>query len=227
MVTALPAHLRSERALAEYFDGIHLGAGGEGDVGLGVESVTVVRAVGGMKELLERRTRALRRLEVAWCRYVGNPVEVKGPNAVFGFDASKEVERIWDPVRENTTRDDVLGSPEVSPNGALEGRLIDFGNVENQQRRREQDEMDDEADLEARLLSPETRATIITNRPRPTIRPNWFARKVDALDWYAEQFRIADEDVKKRRRGKFRPTGVAFVTFDSLAAAVSHIASLG
>ena len=65
MVTALPPHLRSERALAEYFEGIKLGASGESE-GLSVESVTVVRAVGGMKELLERRTKTLRTLEVAW-----------------------------------------------------------------------------------------------------------------------------------------------------------------
>lgn len=224
MATLLPPHLRSERALAEYFEGIHIGVNGESG-SLGVESVSVVRAVGGMKELLERRTKALRTLEEAWCKWLGNPVPVEGPNAVFGYEAAKEVERILDPAgSESSTPLSANGGEEAEDEVATprESRLVDFeGRVSL-----EQQEMDDEADLEARLLSPSTRSVIIhPTRKRPTLRPRWFARKVDALDFYAEQFRIADDDVTRRRKGKFRPTGVAFVTFESLAAAVSPVAS--
>lgn len=125
MVSALPPHLRSERALAEYFEGIHIGL--EGDVGgLGVESVVVVRAVGGMKELLERRTRALRTLEKAWCDWLGNPVMNHGTNAVFGYESTKEVERILDPEGK--------GSGDSTPaaggsNGV--GRLVDLEEMEH------------------------------------------------------------------------------------------------
>ncbi|KPV72603.1 uncharacterized protein RHOBADRAFT_29756 [Rhodotorula graminis WP1] len=167
MVTSLPPHLRSERALADYFEGLQLGpastsSSSRGGGGLAVESVVVTRATGSMRELLERRTRALVTLEQAWAKYLGNP-------------------------------DD-----EEETDGA----------------RRDADD-----DLEARLLSPSRPTIVNPARKRPTLRPHWFAKKVDALDHYAEQFRRADEAVRKRRRGKFRPTGVAFVTFQTIAAA--------
>lgn len=195
MCTNLPPHLRSERALAEYFEGIHLGESGESG-GLGVESVTVTRAVGGMKELLEKRTKALRTLEEAWCKYLGNPVPVEGKKAVFGYDASIEVERIVQPGASpagTPTRD---RSPERRGG---EGRLVDVSEDGGHD-----EDLDDEADLEARLLTP-SRPTIINSaRQRPKLRPGWFRKKVDALDYYAEQFRLADEDVKRRRKGRFR-----------------------
>lgn len=211
MVTALPPHLRSERTLAEYFESIQMGVH-SGEAGLGVESVSVVRAVGGMKELLERRTKALRTLEVAWTKYLGNPVPVEGEHAVYGYVARQEVERIVDPE----------GTPLMTPqNGAAEGQLVDvqssppsspFLPASN-------------TDLEAALANATPKASrthiINPNRPRPTFRPTLLSKPVDALDYYAEEFRKADEEVKNRRKGKFRPTGVAFVTFESMASAVS------
>lgn len=161
--------------------------------------------------MLERRTRALRRLENAWAKYLGNPVPVEGKNAIFGYVPAEEVERIVDPV----TQDSDTESEDRVPTG----NLVDVEDNMSSTPGRNRLGTRDEDDLEARLLRP-SRATIINPlRSRPTLRPNWWG-KVDALDWYAEQFRLADEDVKRRRKGKFRPTGVAFVTFQSLAAAV-------
>lgn len=192
MCTNLPPHLRSERALAEYFESIHLGESGESG-GLGVESVTVTRAVGGMKELLEKRTKALRTLEAAWCKYLGNPVPVEGKNAVYGYDPTVEVERIVEPGASPPA------SPRAgSPERPAEGRLVDVDDG------REEDVMDDGADLEARLMTPSRPTIVNAARPRPKLRPGWFSKKVDALDYYAEQFRLADEDVKRRRKGRFR-----------------------
>lgn len=210
MVSRLPLHLRSERALAEYFEGLKFSSESEG---LGVESVNIVRAVGDMKELLEQRTERLRALEVAWSRYLGNPVPVEGPKAVFGYEATKEVERILEP---HSVDEHPVGSHDPDRgNGNGTGRLVDFGDDER-------DSLDeDERDLEARLLNPSRPHILNPSRARPQFRPTIFSKRVDALDWYAEQFRAADELVKKRRKGKFRPTGVAFVTFETLAAAVS------
>ncbi|KWU44595.1 DUF221-domain-containing protein, partial [Rhodotorula sp. JG-1b] len=160
MVTSLPPHLRSERALADYFEKRRSGSSAV-ESGLAVESVVVTRAIGSMRELLERRTRALTTLEEAWSKYLGNPVPVEGKKAM----------------------------------------------------------RDSDDDLEARLLSPARPSIVNPSRKRPRIRPHWFTTKVDALDYYAEQFRRADEAVRRRRKGKFRPTGVAFVTFQTMAAA--------
>lgn len=67
MVTDLPNHLRGERTLAVYFE----------NMGLAVESVSVCRDVGTLKELLDRRTNALLKLENAWVEYLGNPSSVE------------------------------------------------------------------------------------------------------------------------------------------------------
>ncbi|KAJ7083663.1 hypothetical protein B0H15DRAFT_850317 [Mycena belliarum] len=67
MVTNLPRSLQGERPLAEYFE----------NMGLSVESVTVCREVGSLKNLIDKRTTALLKLEAAWVDYVGNPSTVE------------------------------------------------------------------------------------------------------------------------------------------------------
>jgi hypothetical protein len=83
----------------------------------------------------------------------------------------------------------------------------------------QQQEVEVESILSARAFAASAPPKIITTKKRPTLRPHWFTKKVDALDYYAQEFRKADEAVRKRRMGKFRPTGTAFVTFQSLASA--------
>ncbi|TIB61736.1 hypothetical protein E3P78_02670 [Wallemia ichthyophaga] len=63
MIESLPLHLRDEKALTEYFDSISLQ----------VESVSLVKDVESLDELLSRRTKALLELEAEWCKYLGNP----------------------------------------------------------------------------------------------------------------------------------------------------------
>ncbi|KAM0746908.1 DUF221-domain-containing protein [Meredithblackwellia eburnea MCA 4105] len=217
MLTELPPHLRSERALAEYFEKLVVSSE-EGASGLGVESVTVVRAVGGMKELLERRTKALVVLEKAWAKWVGNPVPAEGKKAVFGYDPVVEVERIVEGPEGDV--EDATGEQQRRT-GTTEGTLVDLDEENVPNPLHSEGAREDEDDLEARLLAPSRPNIINPNKKRPTIRkPFWFyGKKVDALEYYAEEFRKADEVVKVRRRGKFRPTGVAFVTFESLAGA--------
>ncbi|KAF8955390.1 hypothetical protein BDZ97DRAFT_1674228 [Flammula alnicola] len=61
---------------------------------------------------------------------------------------------------------------------------------------------------------------VVPHRHRPTIRPGWFKPKVDALEYLEAQFKEADELVKKKRRlGKFKSTGAAFVTFEKMSSA--------
>lgn len=63
---------------------------------------------------------------------------------------------------------------------------------------------------------------VVPHRPRPTLRPSLFGRRVDALEWLEAKFREADEAVRRKRRlGKFDSTDVAFVTFEEMASAVS------
>ncbi|GAA5962187.1 hypothetical protein JCM8115_006622 [Rhodotorula mucilaginosa] len=229
MVTSLPPHLRSERALADYFESLQLGprapaadrSGSAAVVpGLAVESVVVTRAIGSMRELLERRTRALTTLEEAWSKYLGNPVPVEGKKAVFGYERDLEVEAILHgPVDAGPSAAGSNGGATSSTEPAT-ARLVDVDDEDHDHVGGDSTEMrDPDDDLEARLLSPARPSIVNPSRKRPRIRPHWFTKKVDALDYYTEQFRRADEAVRRRRKGKFRPTGVAFVTFQTMAAA--------
>ncbi|KAG8924084.1 hypothetical protein FRC02_010664 [Tulasnella sp. 418] len=61
---------------------------------------------------------------------------------------------------------------------------------------------------------------VVPQKPRPTLRPGWFKKKVDALEFLEARFRELDEQVKKRRRtGRFKATHVAFVTFETMSSA--------
>ncbi|OSD04375.1 DUF221-domain-containing protein [Trametes coccinea BRFM310] len=152
MITHLPPHLRSEPALAEYFE----------QMDLPVESVNICREVGSLRRLLDLRTEALLKLESAWVDYLGNPSQV---------------------------------APRTVANHPLED--TDTASIESQ---------------------PEQ--LVLPNRKRPTLRPGWFKRKVDAIEYYEQKFREADELVKKRRRsGRFKATHVAFVTFEKMSSA--------
>ncbi|KAJ6551627.1 hypothetical protein B0H19DRAFT_1158348 [Mycena capillaripes] len=60
---------------------------------------------------------------------------------------------------------------------------------------------------------------VVPHRKRPTIRPRWFAPKVDALEFLEARFKEIDEKVRKRRLAKFKATQVAFVTFEKMSSA--------
>lgn len=100
-----------------------------------------------------------------------------------------------------------VGNPstveEYDPEGSGGGPLVDVDVEGGQQGQQQQG---------SRLVVP--------HRPRPTLRPGWFKPKVDALEYLEARFKEADERVKKKRRlGKFRPTGAAFVTFEKMSSA--------
>jgi hypothetical protein len=63
-------------------------------------------------------------------------------------------------------------------------------------------------------------------RTRPTTRI-WYGRfnlrhrTVDAIDYYEEKLRRADENIKMLRKKDFEPCSLAFITLDSIAACVS------
>ncbi|KZP27711.1 DUF221-domain-containing protein [Athelia psychrophila] len=61
---------------------------------------------------------------------------------------------------------------------------------------------------------------VMPHHNRPTLRPGWFKRKVDALEYLEARFQEADEQVKKwRKSGKFRSSHAAFVTFEKMSSA--------
>lgn len=172
-----------------------------------VESVSVGRNVGSLQHLLEERTSKLMALETAWMKYVGNPVSKEALEAGYDRDfLTRQIIHDEDGREEGaergyTTRmsedDNVTGVSPVTP---------DLPEL-------------DENDLEAPLTGAQ-RHFEISNKPRPKHRTRILTNeKVDLLDHLARQYRIADEAVKRRRKGRFRPANIAFVTFEDLGSA--------
>jgi hypothetical protein len=64
-------------------------------------------------------------------------------------------------------------------------------------------------------------------RSRPTVRDGMLGitgKKVDAIEYYSEQFNYLDDIVMKARRlGRYPPSTVGFVTFENVISAVSQV----
>ena len=169
---------------------------------MAVESVSIARQVDELEELIAQRTAALETLERAWTKYLGNPVE-----HADGYSRDREVHAILDLDPDQTPTDSPRPDGTVSP---LERRrLIDHPTINVD-------------DGEAGVVLHQQFS--LPGRKRPTKRLGFLglpgcSKKVDALEHYAAEFRRADEAVRDRRRGRFRPTQVAFVTFEKLASA--------
>lgn len=87
-------------------------------------------------------------------------------------------------------------------------------------------EPEDEADhddVRSRLLANSQVQTAPYARPRPKAklrfgRFNLRTKEVDAIDYYDEKLRVADDKIRELRKKDFAPTPLAFVTMDSVAA---------
>ncbi|KAJ8128981.1 hypothetical protein O1611_g4649 [Lasiodiplodia mahajangana] len=87
----------------------------------------------------------------------------------------------------------------------------------------EQDEHEEHADENGRLLAGDSLRGLMGERERPKIRLRFGFlkmrnRKIDALDYYEEQLRQLDTKIQDARAKEYAPTETAFVTMDSIAA---------
>jgi hypothetical protein len=92
---------------------------------------------------------------------------------------------------------------------------------------RHQEEVQDDEDQH--LIQPNGNGEAHHTSPadvRPTTRI-WYggwrmrSKKIDAIDYYEEQLRRLDEQIKDARKKEYEPASLAFVTLDSIAACVS------
>ncbi|KAI9255766.1 hypothetical protein BDA99DRAFT_517557 [Phascolomyces articulosus] len=158
-------------------------------LGIGVvESVHIIRHVDRLMDCIKERAMYLRLLENAYTKYWGNPC--KDPM----YDADRllsEAERDppgLQPIEWDTFN--ATGLNNSNGSGANNRTLPSYGNhVDRSKKSR-----------------------------RPTVRTGFMGlmgKPVDAIDYYTKKFNEMDEIVQKaRRRGKFVPTSVGFVTFE-------------
>ena len=202
LVSNVPQHLRGDKVLADYFEACNWA----------VESVSVCREVEPLRRVLERRTDALLNLEKAWADWVDNPAK-----GVTGYDPNMYNER-----------NKVARSLTASPQRTTESLIPALEENEDQDRDQPGRSQSTSSSVSQVTGSrdPEIGADdhchVHTTRPRPTFRPRWFGAKVDAIEFWEKKFRAADDKVRQlRKKGKFDATHVAFVTFESVADAVS------
>lgn len=172
-----------------------------------MESVSVCREVEPLRKVLERRTNALLGLERAWAEWVGNPANIKG----------------YDPEiysAKNKVAPTLTASPDRSPEPLIPGLEVPQSNDSRSNSRADVQAWQDLEEFS------ESHYHIHTTRPRPTIRPNWFGKAVDAIEYWEKNFRLADEEVKEMRKtARFGATHVAFVTFERAKDAVSPVSA--
>lgn len=172
-----------------------------------MESVSVGRNVGVLKQLLEDRTRKLVALEVAWKKYVGNPVSKDAKEA--GYDRHRMVADI---LHSQEGREEGAHQSEVMRINEEGGRLVELSQPPSPS------PVAGSFDVEAGNHKDD-KFELYTKK-RPQVRTSFTSsEKMDLLEHLAHQFRVADEAVKKRRSGKFKPANVAFVTFADIASA--------
>ena len=156
------------------------------------------------KELV-KRTQALLKLEEAWTDWVGNPASA----GIKGYD-----QHIYNLPK---IAKGITASPQPATAELIEG----FGSGA------ENGESSTTSAQPAQAEEGEPRLDIQTNRPRRTYRPKWFGTKVDAIDHWTKEYKVADEEVQQlRRTGKFDATHAAFVTFENVKDAVGTSVSL-
>lgn len=197
LVSEVPKHLRGDKALADYFE----------NCGWSVESVSVVREVEPLKRVLEKRTNALLQLEGAWTEWVGNPAKgVQGYDTNVYADKKKKDKKARNATDENEPLIAGIGNEHdtgnSSGNGNGEGEGYGPEDVERQQ----------------------CHAHVHTQRPRPSFRPQPLGSKVDSIEHWEKQYMYADEETRSmRQKGIYEATHAAFVTFEDIKSAVSHL----
>jgi hypothetical protein len=215
IVTGIPNHLRSDHALADYYENLGIGP---------VESCYVVRTVHRLNTMIKKRAQALINLEEAYAKYWGNPCRIPG------YDP----DRILDDV---DMYKKVLDLAEKRPDSSSDEEEEDADNLD------ENEKPEGSFTLKVKKLKKKKKlgnTTFFkglvepmnikkaTKSKRPTVRVGGFlgigGKKVDSIEYYTKLFDDLDKIVMDRRSSpNFEMTNVAFVTFESMSSAVRNI----
>lgn len=213
IVTGIPNHLRSDHALADYYENLGIGP---------VESCYVVRTVHRLNTMIKKRAQALINLEEAYAKYWGNPCRIPG------YDP----DRILDDV---DMYKKVLDLAEKRPDSSSDEEEEDADNLD------ENEKPEGSFTLKVKKLKKKKKlgnTTFFkglvepmnikkaTKSKRPTVRVGGFlgvgGKKVDSIEYYTKLFDDLDKIVMDRRSSpNFEMTNVAFVTFESMSSAVT------
>ncbi|CAO3588215.1 unnamed protein product [Absidia cylindrospora] len=207
IVTGLPAELRTDQALANYFETLGVGV---------VVSCHVVRHVKKLGHILRKRARALDKLEESYVKYWGNPCTVI---------ANYHPEQIIQNAQRIHHQEDLIDKKRYSCTKTKTDQASDSSTM---------DDMTSECILHRTNKVSDTHNnssktvnnTIIGYQRghRPQIKTGLFGLygdKVDAIDYYTKEFDHWDKMATEARASpEFNMTSVGFVTFEKMESAL-------
>lgn len=188
-LSGIPTDLRDENRLTEHIEKLDIGD---------VRSITICREWGELDELFADRKQLIKKLEGAWCVYLG-PREVD--------------------------RETVIGVVHTTPLPPNNGHVLDDPTNPSSSSSPASTGQNTPLNTPRATLQLGSRTH---SYDRPTVRIGgykgftfWglYGQKVDAIDYYTAQLDTLDQSIIKARHKEYTPTNTAFVTMDSVASA--------
>jgi hypothetical protein len=212
IVTGIPENLKSDEALAEYYEKLGIGP---------VESCYVVRVVHRLDTMIKKRAQALICLEEAYATYWGNPCMIPGYDPDRILDDVDMYKRILDLAEKRPDS----SSDEEEQMVAAAAEAASGANLQLRKRKKTKKRPGNTTFFKGLAeLKLGTKKTVKSKRPTVRIGGLFglFGQKVDAIEYYTKLFDDLDKTViQQRLLPNFELTNVAFVTFEQMSSAVS------
>lgn len=180
-LSGIPTDLRDEIRLTEHIEKLDIGD---------VRSITICREWGALDELFVSRKEIIKKLERAWCIYLG-PREVDR-ETVIGV-----VPNIVDSSSHSSSASSPIGTPAITPAPTPRATL----------------------QLGSRTHSYDRPSIRVGGLYGKYTFFGLYGEKVDAIDYYTQKLDAVDQRIIKARHEHYEATNTAFVTMDSVASA--------
>lgn len=210
IVTGIPDHLRSDQALADYYENLGVGP---------VESCYVVRTIHRLNTMIKKRAQALINLEEAYAKYWGNPCRIAGYDPDRILDDVDMYKRVLDLAEKRPD-----SSSDEEEQDELDGEKSEEGSSTLKVKKLKKKKKLGNTTFFKGLVEPMNLKKAAKSK-RPLVRVGGFlgmgGKKVDAIEYYTKLFDDLDKIVMERRNSpNFEMTNVAFVTFESMSSAI-------
>lgn len=220
IVTGLPEELRTDQALADYFENLGVGV---------VVSSHVVRHVKKLGHILRQRARALDHLEESYVKYWGNPCITTDYSPDHIYHHARHIHQ--------QKKKAIHQSDQQVPKSKLDhdDDQTSISSITNESIPLRTNKISVTQPDGATILQqtpPATQenpttldtTTVVYIRQRPLVRTGFlglWGEKVDAIDYYTKEFDHWDKlAVAARESPQFDMTSVGFVTFENMGSAV-------
>lgn len=229
VVTGIPQHLRSDQALAEYYENLGIGP---------VESCYVVREVQRLETMIKKRASALMKLEEAYAQYWGNPCRIPGYDPDLILDDVEMYKKVLGLADKRDSSSSDSSSDEDGAEGNEKSKTVKKESTLVRRSKSAKKKLGNTTLFKGLVEPTLGLAKTKAKSKRPTVRIGglWglFGKNGDAIEYYTKLFDDLDKIVIERRRSpNYTMTNVAFVTFEHMSSAVSlllflhnHIISL-